>query len=68
LWPRRWAALLVALGLFQLVVVTPVALGAGFASGAAFVVITLQDVLVALLGFRLLSEREGLPRSITTPP
>src|SRR5207237_4118535 len=51
MWPRRWAALLAALGLFQLLVVTPVVLGAGFASDAAFVVITVQDLLVALLGF-----------------
>lgn len=68
-WPRPWAGLLVALGLFQLLVVTPVVLGAGFASGAAFVVITVQDLLVALLGVRLLGEHDGRPRaSITTPP
>lgn len=53
-WPRHWAALPLALGVFQLVVVTPVALGGGFASPAAFVVITVQDLLLALLGSRLL--------------
>ena len=52
-WPRSWAALPLALGIFQLVVVTPVALGAGFASVAAFLVITAQDLLVALLGWQL---------------
>jgi hypothetical protein len=62
-WPRRWAALLVGLGLFQLLVVTPVALEAGFASDAAFVVITAQDVLVALLGLRLLREDAERPCS-----
>jgi hypothetical protein len=60
-WPRRWAGLLVVLGLFQLLVVTPVALGAGFASAAAFVVITVQDVLVALLGVRLLRAPQTRP-------
>jgi hypothetical protein len=49
-WPRSWAALPLALGIFQLVVVTPVALGAGF---AAFLVITAQDLLVALVGWQL---------------
>jgi hypothetical protein len=52
-WPRSWAALPLALGTFQLLVVTPVALGAGFASVAAFLVITAQDLLVALLGWQL---------------
>jgi hypothetical protein len=52
-WSRSWAALPLALGIFQLIVVTPVALGAGFASVAAFLVITAQDLLVALLGCQL---------------
>jgi hypothetical protein len=52
-WPRSWAALPLVLGVFQLLVVTPVALGAGFASTAAFLVITAQDLLVALLGWQL---------------
>ncbi len=52
-WPRSWAALPLALGIFELLVVTPVALGAGFASVAAFLVITAQDLLVALLGWQL---------------
>jgi hypothetical protein len=52
-WPRSRAALPLALGIFQLLVVTPVALGAGFASVAAFLVITAQDLLVALLGWQL---------------
>lgn len=43
-----------ALGLFQLLVVTPVAFSAGFASLAAFVVITLSDLLVAGLGLALI--------------
>jgi hypothetical protein len=52
-WPRSWAALPLVLGIFQLIVVTPVVLGAGFASVAAFLVITAQDLLVALLGWQL---------------
>lgn len=52
-WPRSWAALPLVLGVFQLFVVTPVALGAGFASTAAFLVITVQDLLAALLGWQL---------------
>lgn len=53
-WPRAGALLVLGLGLFQLLVVTPVVLGAGFASTAAFVVIALQDGIVALLGARLI--------------
>jgi hypothetical protein len=52
-WSRSRAALPLVLGVFQLIVVTPVALGAGFASVAAFLVITAQDLLVALLGWQL---------------
>ena len=58
LWPRAGASLVLALGLFQLFVVTPVVVGAGFASVGAFVVITLQDVMVALLGFRLVGSAD----------
>ncbi len=54
IWPRHWAALPVVVGVFQLFVVTPVVLGAGFASGAALAVITVQDLLIALLGVRLI--------------
>jgi hypothetical protein len=54
-WPRHWAVLPILLGAFQLLIVTPVVLTAGFASVAAFAAITAQDILVALLGFRLLS-------------
>lgn len=55
-WPKCWAALPVVLGVFQLLVVTPVAMAAGFASVAAFVAITVQDLLLALLGFRLVAQ------------
>jgi hypothetical protein len=48
--PRVSAAWAVGLGAFQLLVVTPVVLAARFASTAAFVVITVQDGLIALLG------------------
>lgn len=59
LWPRAGASLVLALGLSQLFVVTPVVLGAGFASVGAFAVITLQDVVVALLGARLVRGAES---------
>jgi hypothetical protein len=39
--------------LFQMLVVTPVAFSAGFASGAAFAVIAGPDVLIALIGLCL---------------
>lgn len=53
-WPRSGALLVLGVGLFQLLVVTPVVLGAGFASVAAFTVIAVQDLMVALLGGRLI--------------
>jgi hypothetical protein len=42
--------------LFQLLVTTPVALAAGFASTAAFVVIALCDLLVVGVGLALVRE------------
>lgn len=53
-WSRGWAALPLALGAFQLIVVTPVSLAAGFTSVASNVVIGVADVLIALIGIRLL--------------
>jgi hypothetical protein len=53
-WSRGWAALPLALGVFQLVVVTPVSLAAGFTSVASNVTIGVADVLTALIGIRLL--------------
>jgi hypothetical protein len=53
-WSRGWAALPLALGAFQLVVVTPVSLAAGFTSVASNVAIGVADVLTALIGVRLL--------------
>jgi hypothetical protein len=67
-WPRSWAALPLALGVFQLLVVTPVALGAGFASVAAFLAITAQDLLVALLGWRLVRHDLDRRRVSATSP
>lgn len=61
-WGRGWATLLIALGIFQLLVVTPVAIGAGFASGAAFAVITAQNALIVALGWKLTR-----PRAIASP-
>jgi hypothetical protein len=55
-WPAAWRLLPLVLGLFQLLVVTPVALSAGFASMAAFVVITVADLLTAGLGVALVRE------------
>jgi hypothetical protein len=56
-WPRPRAALPLVVGAFQLLVVTPVALSAGFATTAAFVVIAVQDLLLALLGLALFESR-----------
>jgi hypothetical protein len=56
-WSRGWAALPLALGAFQLVVVTPVSLAAGFTSVASNVTIGIADVLTALIGIRLLQAR-----------
>jgi hypothetical protein len=53
-WPRARAALPLVLGAFQLLVATPVALSAGFASDAAFGVITAADLLIALIGLCLM--------------
>jgi hypothetical protein len=53
-WSRGWAALPLALGAFQLFVVTPVSLAAGFTSVASNVTIGVADVLTALIGIRLL--------------
>lgn len=67
-WPRRWAALPIVLGAFQLLIVTPVVLTAGFASLAAFAVIGAQDLIVALLGFRLLAQARPRTGSPTPNP
>ncbi len=58
--PRRRlaAALPLVFGVFQLGVVTPVSFAAGFASTAAFMVITAPDLLVVLLGIVIM--RRGL--------
>ena len=53
-WSRAWAALPLVLGVFQLVVVTPVSLAAGFTSVSSNVAIGLADALTALIGLRLL--------------
>ncbi len=53
-WSRGWAALPLALGAFQLIVVTPVSLTAGFTSVASNVAIGVADVMTALIGVRLL--------------
>ena len=49
-WPTGWAALPLVLGLFQLLVVTPVSLALGFASAGSFAVIAIADLLTALVG------------------
>lgn len=53
-WSRGLAALPLVLGIFQLVVVTPVSLSAGFTSAASNVVIGIADLLTAMVGVRLL--------------
>jgi hypothetical protein len=52
--PTAWAVLPLVLGLFQLLVVTPVSFALGFASPGSFVVIALADLLTVLIGVGLL--------------
>jgi hypothetical protein len=66
-WPRPWAALPLALGIFQLLVVTPVSFAFGFASVASNVAIGIADVLTALIGvavIRLASPSNRQPRGL----
>jgi hypothetical protein len=53
-WPRPWAALPLVLGLFQLFVVTPVSLAAGFTSVASNVAIGIADLLTAVIGLQVI--------------
>lgn len=53
-WRAGWAALPLVLGLFQLLVVTPVSFALGFASTGSFLVIAVADLLTAAIGFGLL--------------
>jgi hypothetical protein len=62
--PVPLAALPLVLGVFQVAVVTPVSLAAGFASTASFVVIALADLLVAAIGVQLVR----LPDTSVLPP
>jgi len=64
-WPAAWRLLPVILGVFQLLVVTPVSLSAGFASTAAFAVITVADMLIAGIGVALM--REPTPSESPAP-
>jgi hypothetical protein len=68
-WALPWRAVPLLLGLFQLLVVTPVSLSLGFASVASFAVIAVADLLTALIGVALLREPEtaefsALPQSV----
>lgn len=53
-WALPWAALPLTLGLFQLLVVTPVSFALGFASVGSNVVIGVADLLTALIGLALI--------------
>jgi hypothetical protein len=66
-WPAGWRLLPLLLGLFQLLITTPVALAAGFASAAAFVVIALCDLLVAAVGLALVREPR-VPEPVAAEP
>lgn len=52
-WPAARRLLPLVFGLFELLVVTPVSLAAGFASTASFVAIALSDVLLVAIGLAL---------------
>jgi len=58
-WPLLAGVLPIALGLFQLLIVTPISFTYGFASLASFLAIAAADVLVALMGFVLLRRSAG---------
>lgn len=60
-WAMPWRLLPLALGAFQLLVVTPVLIAIGFIGVPAFIVIFVQDALVALIGVALI-------RSASLPP
>jgi hypothetical protein len=60
-WPRPWHALPTCLGLFELLVTTPVSLSLGFASPASYTVIVVADLLIAAIGIALI-------RLLPTPP
>jgi hypothetical protein len=66
-WPSGWRALPLTLGLFQLLIVTPVSFSAGFASTASFVVIALADLLTAGLGVALLRETISEEQQVPVP-
>jgi hypothetical protein len=52
-WPLPWAALPLALGLIQLLVVTPISFAFGFASVASVAAIVVTDTLTGLIGVAL---------------
>lgn len=54
LQPAGWAALPLVLGAFQLLVVTPLAIGVGFTSVLTYTAMALADLLVVAIGVRLL--------------
>lgn len=64
-WPRPWAALPLVLGIFQLLVVTPVSFAFGFAGVASNVAIAIADVLTALIGVAVI--RRSTPTDRATP-
>jgi hypothetical protein len=57
-WPTHWAALPLIFGAFQLLVVTPVTFATSFTSLATYAAITVADLLVAVMGFRLLTTEQ----------
>jgi hypothetical protein len=60
-WPRPWVALPLALGLFQLLVVTPVSFAMGFDSVASNVAIGVADSLTGLIGVALVRRSAARP-------
>jgi len=63
-WPRGWRLLPLLLGLFQLMVASPVALAFGFESLAGYTVIALSDLLIAAIGTALV--RQSQPHAPAT--
>jgi hypothetical protein len=63
-WPRPWVALPLALGLFQLLVVTPVSFAMGFDSVASNVAIGVADSLTGLIGVALVRRSAAGPAAL----
>lgn len=63
-WPMPWRTLPVALGAFQLLVVTPVSFALGFDSVGSYLVIAAADALTAAIGLALVRNGDAVPSRV----